>query len=167
MRRAVQPVAGTDTNFGRLSVYVQLFRFSGNVFGGLIVNAVLGAVISEVLLRTLLFILIGKAPLRIPITSFCHATGPYALSRLSCRRAPAVLKREEWVRHQVCEEICLLDLPLSAPKVTDHPHLGGRYVPMLRLGLIQLDVVLRFLKCMHKMELEQAKKTVRPLSNSL
>jgi hypothetical protein len=38
---------------------------------------------------------------------------------------------------------------------------------MLRLGLIQLDVVLRFLKCMHKMELEQAKKTVRPLLNSL
>jgi hypothetical protein len=70
MRRAVQPVAGTDTNFGLLSVYVQLFRFSGNVFGGLIVNAVLGAVISEVLLRTLLFILIGKAPLRTPIPSF-------------------------------------------------------------------------------------------------
>lgn len=74
-----------------------------------------------------------------------------------------MLKREEWVRHQVCEEVCLLDLPLSAPKVTDHSMLGGRYVPMLRLGLVQLDAVHRFLKCMHKMELEEAKKMVRPL----
>lgn len=49
---------------------LQLFRISGNVFGGLIVNAILGAVISELLLRTLLFLLIGKAPHRISITFF-------------------------------------------------------------------------------------------------
>jgi hypothetical protein len=67
-----------------------------------------------------------------------------------------VINKETSVKHTLAEEIVDRDLEFFVPSPRHRERLGGLYVPMLRIGLIQLELVLKVIRDQY-----YAKLTVR------